>query len=751
MKEEKSKIKSDILLRVRMLYLLFFAAGILILCRLVWVQLFSGEVAVNAARIEGRIFREETVAAHRGSILSRDGEPLATSIFRYRVSFDFSAEGFDSLKTFNEQTDSLSKLLSLYFRDRTADQYRKLFRSEHAKRYRLIYRRDTQVLRSEGFFARMLDRLRGEEFRTVKLYDTLRDATPVEVFPREVDYAEWQTLRKYPILNWNMGMVYHIEERDQRIYPQGELARRTIGQVGDRGNYGIEAVCRDYLAGRDGKVLRQRIARGFSGRVAGGGGTDPVDGCDVVTTIDLEVQDVADKALRRQLVAQNALWGTTMVMECATGDLLAMVNLGRRRDGSYGELENYALGRRMEPGSTFKLAALIALLEDAGVPLSLSYDSGNGRPVMVGKAKVQDSHVGFSVVDLKTATAQSLNVYFARAVYEAYKDNPKRYTDFLKELHLDRPVGLEAFGEKAPLLPEPGQKIWYPHVTLPNMGYGYGIELAPIQTLTLYNAVANHGRMVAPRLIREIRRGDRTVERVPTRVLVDRICSGSTLRKVRECLEEVAATGTAKYYFGDTSRFRVGAKTGTAKFAQGGIHYSDGYYLGTMVTYLPADDPRYTVLTCVFTRRGNGTTYYGAGLAGPVEQQVAAYLYNREHDWFARVEEAGTERSPMRIKGGDITQVRRIAGKFSPRVESETRTGWGRVKTDSAGRVTILAAGEDPGVMPDVRGMGLKDALFLLESRGLRVRFTGKGAVTQQSIAAGARIRRGETVTITLK
>jgi cell division protein FtsI (penicillin-binding protein 3) len=316
-------------------------------------------------------------------------------------------------------------------------------------------------------------------------------------------------------------------------------------------------------------------------------------------------------------------------MECESGDLLAMANLGRRSDATYGELENYALGRRMEPGSTFKLAALLALLEDCGKDLSLTYDSGNGATVEVGRALVTDAHEGYSVVDLKTATAQSLNVFYAKAIYEAYRDNPERYVAFLKHLHLDRPMGLEAFGERTPLLPEPGQKGWYPHVTLPNLGYGYAIELTPIQILTLYNAVANEGKMVAPRLVREIQRQGRSVEEFPTQVLVEEICSPKSLALAREALEEVALSGTAKYYFGDTTRYRVGAKTGTAKFAQGDIHYKDGYYLGTMVTYLPAERPQYTLLTAIFTRRGNGTTIYGAGLAGPVQQRVANYLSSR--------------------------------------------------------------------------------------------------------------------------
>ncbi len=612
-REERSKIKSDILLRVRMLYLLFFLAGIVILSRLIWVQAFSRETEINAGRIEKRIFREEVVTARRGSILARGGEPLATSLFRYRVAFDFSAEGLDSLALFEEQSDSLAKLLSLYFRDRTAEQYR-AFSAGNMPATTARYSARTRWSTTRRVVRPLLGpatgrgdlenkALRHDPRPAARGYSAPRGglrrvADPEGVSDTELEHGHGLHARKARPAGLSAGRA-------------GPPHHRTGG---DRGEYGIEAIWREALTGRDGREVRQRIARGFSGRVAGHeGNVEATDGADIVTTLDLDVQDIADKALRRQLERQNALWGTTVVMECGTGDILAMVNLGRRDDGTYGEKENYALSRRMEPGSTFKAAALLALIEDRGADLSLTYDSGDGKPVMVGRAKVQDSHAGFSAVDLKTATAQSLNVFFAKAIYEAYRDEPQRYVDFLKHLHLDRPMGLEAYGERTPLLPEPGQKIWYPHVTLPNLGYGYAIELAPIQVLTLYNAIANEGRMVAPRLIREIRRGEKVVERMKTEVLVDRICSQSTLRKVRECLEEVALTGTAKYYFGDTARFRVGAKTGTAKFAQGDIHYSDGYYLGSMVTYLPADKPRYTLLTSIFTRRGYGTTYYGAG------------------------------------------------------------------------------------------------------------------------------------------
>ncbi len=753
MKQERSKIKSDILLRVRLLYVLFILAGGIVLLRLVWVQLFSAEVAYNADRLSSRIFTEETIAAQRGSILSRDGEPLATSIFRYQAAFDFASPGLDSLKTFHEQADSLAKLLAAFFKDKPASAYARKFREEHARRYRLVNPRDTSYLRSEGWLARMLDRLRGEEYIRRRIYDTIRDHTPVNIFPREVDYAEWEVLRRYPLLNWNMGMVYNLVERDERIYPQGELARRTIGLTGDRGNYGIEEAYRDALAGRDGRAMRQRITRGFYGRVAGAGHEDPVDGYDVVTTLDLDLQDVADKALRRQLEAQNALWGTTIVMETRTGEILAMANLGRDADGSFSERENYALGRSMEPGSTFKLATMLTLLDDAGMPVSTVYDTHNGDPVTVGPAKnIRDSHRGDHEIDFRRAVASSSNVYFAKAMWDRYGVTGKKqqYSDYLhEELHLGQTVGLEMLGERKPSITT-DWKVPDPGVMLVKMAYGYRVRLAPIQMITFYNAIANDGKMISPLLVRELRRGDRVVERFESRTIASSICSRSTLRTVRECLQAVCTEGTASNYFRDTTRVRVAAKTGTAQITD--ARSREGrYYLGSMIAFFPADAPRYTVLTTIETRAQAGKAYYGGPLAGPVVKRMVDYICNRNYDWYGRVERDGPRRYPERMKGGDIEQIRRVADKLSPRTSFDERTGWGRASVDSLSNVRITSLPDGRETMPDVRGMGLKDALFLLESRGLRVRFTGQGTVTQQSISAGARISPGATVAITLK
>ncbi len=752
MKPERSKIKSDILLRVRLLYVLFILAGGVVLVRLVWVQLFSAEVAYNADRLSSRIFTEEVIPAQRGSILSRDGEPLATSIFRYQAAFDFASPGLDSLRTFREQADSLSKLLAAFFGDRPASEYARMFREEHARRYRLVNPRDTQYLRSEGWLSRMLDRLRGEEYVTRRIYDTIRDHTPVAVFPREVDYAEWEVLRRYPLLNWNMGMVYRLVERDERIYPQGELARRTIGLTGDKGNYGIEEAYRAELAGRDGRAVRQRIARGFYGRVAGAGHEDPEDGYDVVTTLDLDLQDVADKALRQQLERQNALWGTTIVMETRTGEILALANLGRNADGSFAERENYALSRSMEPGSTFKLATMLTLLDDARMLVTTVYDTHNGDPVKIGPARnIRDSHRGDREIDFRRAVASSSNVYFAEAVWDRYgiTGRKQRYSDYLRdELHLGETVGLERLGERAPSITS-DWKVPDPGVMLVKMAYGYRVRLTPIQMITFYNAVANEGRMISPVLVRELRRGDRVEERFESRTISSSVCSRQTLRIVRECLQAVCTEGTASAFFRDTTRVRVAAKTGTAQITD--ARSREGrYYLGSMVAFFPADAPRYTVLTTIETRAQAGKAYYGGPLAGPVVKRMVDYIYNRGHDWYGRVGGDGPRRYPERVKGGDIAQIRRVADRLSPRASFDSRTGWGRAAVDSLSNVAITSLPDDRGVMPDVRGMGLKDALFVLESRGLRVRFSGQGAVVRQSIAAGTRIRPGAAVVITL-
>lgn len=753
-------VKSEMYQRVKWLYATFIIFGIGVFVRLLWVLFFSVEIAHNAERLEERIFIPDSIYSRRGSILARSGEPLATSLLRYRVDFDMASEGFDSLALYKEQVDTLSKLLAGFFKDRTAAEYSRAMLKAHDDHYKVIYRKDTNVLRNEGFFARVWDMLRRDEWKTVKLYDTIRDHRPVAILPREVDYNEWQTLKKYPILNWNLGMTYHLETTDQRVYPYNELGRRTLGLVGDKGNYGIEAYYRDILEGTDGYNLRQRIAPGFSTVVHHKDNVDAEDGMDLVTTLDVEIQHIADAALRRQMTAQNAIWGTAMVMEVETGDLLALVNLGetKERSGVYYEKENYAFKRRIEPGSTFKLAAALALVEDCGHGLDYKHRTNKGRRTQVGSAFITDDHpirradgTIVDTIDLKTAIAQSSNLYFAESIYDNYKANKARYHKFLtEELHLGEMLGFEAMEEVKPKIHDP--KDWSA-ATLPNMGYGYGFDIPPIRTLVLYNAIANGGRMVAPRLIKEVRRGEDVVQEFGVEVIDEAICSAESRQIIHEALLETARTGTTKTFFTDTTAYRVASKTGTANVAQngsgGGATYAEKYYLGSVVAYFPADKPKYTVQVSIHTQRGRGVTY-GGPLAGPVVRDIVRYIYFRDEDWHQQIAQTDKEYYPPAVKGGSIANVRRVADKFSPRVSFTDREGWGVARADTLRNINVKTI-EDNSLMPNVVGMGLKDALYILESRGLRVQFSGKGSVRQQSIPVGAKISAGASVSLTLR
>ena len=770
MAKKGEDIRGDMFSKAKNVHMVFILLSICVVLRLVWVMLPNTETAKNAARLEERIFQSDTVISRRGSILARDGEPLATSILRYRIDFDMGSEGFDDEEVFRENVDSLSKLLSAFFKDRSPAEYRRLMLDERKKHCKWVYSHDSLVRRSSDLITWIVDNLRGDDVQILKVDTAVRDHHPVQILPRAVDFNEWQTLSKYPILNSNMGVTFKKHILDQRVYPYGELGRRTLGRVTEnvskedqqsaRGQYGLENVYADYLRGQNGRMLRQRIAPGFTAAIHSDSNIVASDGLDVVTTIDVDIQHAADAALRKQLTEQRASWGTTMVMDVKTGDILAMVNLGETspKSGVYYEKENYALSRRIEPGSTFKLVSLLALTEDCGLPITQEYQTYEGRQTIIGKGgpKVKDDHNIGGMVDMKTATAQSSNVYFADAIYQNYNNDRERYIKFLHHLGLDRDIGFTNMEEKLPRIPDPNKKkgvgSWSAH-TLPNMGYGYAIEMPPIRTLLIYNAVANKGRMMAPRLIKEIRRGDEVEEKFSPRVMVDKICSDEALAIVQECLAETARTGTTKRYFTDSLTFRVGSKTGTAIVAQdgngNGAPYGN-YYLASLVAYFPADNPKYTVMTAIHTDRRRGYQYYGASLAGPVVRDVVNYIYYRDEEWHKALPSSNVKQVPAKVKGGNIAQIRRVADKFSPRVSFTDREGWGVARMDTLKNVDIKTI-EDNSLMPNVVGMGLKDALYVLESRGLDVHFSGQGMVRSQSIPVGRKISAGQNVSLTLK
>ncbi|MBR2962493.1 MAG: cell division protein FtsI, partial [Alistipes sp.] len=494
MNELKKRIQADIIGRMKWIHLALVLITFVIFGRLVWIQYADSTIATVSERLHKSIITKRTVRSRRGSILSRDGQVLATSIFRNSIAIDFGSEGFDNTERFLDEADSLAKMLERHFGVRKAKEYFAQMKSLQRSSRKQIETGTTTVRYSKGFFEEMFGIKNCDSVK--KLYTTKRTHTSTKLFG-EVDDNEWEVLSTYPILNGSLGTVMLHERIDSRIYPQGNLARRVIGRTDRKSPYGIEYAYRDSLAGEDGYDWVQYVARNFYATY-----TDrehrpksAVNGMDIVTTLDIDVQDVADRALRESLAKHAGIWGTTIVMECATGDILAMVNLERGADGEYFEGRNYAIGGRMEPGSTIKLATTITLLDDAKMSPMKRYHSGLGGIVKVtNHSKIQDSHpIGKPTkgrITLETAFAESANVYFAKAVNEYYKDNPQRYVDALKRLHLHERVGFEEFGSVQPLMPSYEKRINWSGSTLCRLAYGYGLEVTPLNTITLYNAIA---------------------------------------------------------------------------------------------------------------------------------------------------------------------------------------------------------------------------------------------------------------------
>lgn len=741
--EEKRNIKRQIRLRALWLYVAFFVVVAAIIARLVYIQHFSTSTAEYAKAISNRIITTKTLKARRGDILMRDGEPLATVLPLYQVSFDFGAEALDSVERYNKLSDSLAGLLGNYF---AKEGYSKA----HFK----------QIFK--GYYN--YDRFDEKGRRRYK---------SVELLPRWIDYKEWSQIKQFTILNWDIGLTYTLQDSLMRIYPLGDIAKRTVGKYqSDRIKtaFGIEHVFDSVLRGEDGQQSRQRIAHRFTSNVATDGAEDDrpkIDGVDIVTTLDRRIQEISDVALRKNMVAHNAIWGTAIVMSVETGEILALSNLSETSAGNYAEIDDNAF-KRMCPGSTFKLASLLALVEDKGMDINIRIPLKEGQMTSAGKDQrlkigpnpkaqgIRDDHAFCDTMTMKYCVAHSSNIFFANAIYQAYKDHPENYVAFLRKLHLDRPMGLTEFGEQAPRFNDyptddsresrEQRQTWLYNNRLCQIAYGYENEVAPIHIATLYNAVANEGRMVAPRLIREVRQNGRTIQKFETEVLNDRICSTGSLAKVQECLEEVALTGTARQFFvRDTALFRVAAKTGTAQV----LGTRD--FLGSMVAYFPTDAPKYTVMVAVRNNASRGA-YYGAGVSGPVVRDIIYSLYTMESEWRNPIEPKSVPHRPTQVKGGNTEQMREVASELDMAFTTDVRRGWSLAEVDdSTQRAEFSEVATDQNKMPRVVGMGLKDAIYLLESRGLRVGVTGHGRVTSQSVVAGAAVRRGDYVQLILK
>ncbi len=701
-------IKNEILVRIAVVYILFVLIGIGIVFKIFKIQIVDGrELRDKAKKIT---YRNIIVEANRGDILAADGRVLATSVPYFDLRMDLMAAGLTDL-VFYANIDSLSICLSRFFGDRSHYSYR-------------------------------------SELINARKHASNRRFYPVA--PRKVNYVELKKISKFPLfrLGGNKGGFIPVQV-NRRILPHNSMAARTIGRVtlgGDR--VGIEGAYDEELSGRNGLFVHTRIPGNSWVETKTMNQLEPEDGYDVLTTIDVGLQDVAEAALHKHLEQHGAGHGCAIVMEVATGDIKAIANLRRNSDGSYDEMFNYAIGESTEPGSTMKIPTLIALLEEGKVNLYDTINTGTGKLQLYDHVVFDSKEGGHGRITVKEVFEVSSNVGVIKLVQQVFKGREKDFVNKLFDIKLNQPVGIGIRGEVKPLIRFPGDKGWS-GLSMSMMSIGYEVRLTPLQILNFYNAIANNGRMVKPRLVKALMEHGQVVQSFSPEVIQPSICSHSTLLKVREVLEGVVENGTAQNL--KNSRYKIAGKTGTAQIAKG----TKGYkvrgtvsYQASFVGYFPADDPRYSCIVVV--NSPSNSVYYGNLVAGPIFKEISDKVYATSPDWFSKID--GDEYAEMpQAKSSRYKRMVRVLRELDIPYEKleNKKVEWVATQSDSS-CVKIKPLANSERKVPNVVGMGLRNAVYQLEKRGLRVKFSGRGTVRKQSVPAGSPLVKGTTVNLQL-
>jgi cell division protein FtsI (penicillin-binding protein 3) len=653
------------------------------------------------------VYKTAEMPASRGDILTNDGRLLASSVPYYTIYMDTRSSGMSGA-TWSNGINGLSAGLS-----------------------RLLGERSTSGWKSVITEARR----KGDRYFLIK---------------RKVDYETLKKLKELPVFRegqYKGGMVAQAENR--RILPNSDLAARTIGylNLGSEGNeVGVEGAFDKDLAGKNGVAVKQRLTGGDWITVDNANSVEARDGNDVVTTLDIDLQDVATTALLNQLRKHDAHHGCAVLMEVSTGDIKAIANLEIGSDGNYHETYNYAVGESTEPGSTFKLPALIAAIEDGVIDTGDIVDTGTGSVKYYNKIIRDTREEGYGKITVKEVFEKSSNVGVSKLIYEHYKDKPKEFVNRLYAMKLNEKLDLQIKGEGAPLIRYPGDKLWS-GLSLPMMSHGYEVLMTPLQILTFYNAVANDGKMMRPRFVTAILRNGTVIKSYKPDVIINSIASRSTIKKAKKMMEGVVEHGTATNL--KNSNYRIAGKTGTAQIAKDKYGYRQGArisYQASFVGYFPAENPLYSCIVVV-NAPSNGV-YYGNLVAGSVFKEISDKVYATSffRDYKPENKEDIKLTAPEAGNGyrADINEVLR---NLNVRYKRTADDDW--VATRESGD-TIRLAGVKmlDGLVPDVRGMSLRDAIYLLENSGLRVRYSGKGRVLRQSPEHGARYYEGTMVSL---
>lgn len=716
-------IKKDILWRVYLCFLGIVLLGAIVVGRAFYIQQVEGEYWTKLGN--NMHLKYLPVDAERGTIYSEDGNMLSTSVPVFDVFVDFGAEGLREKngKRFYDNLDTLSTCFANLFNDKKAADYKNELRQGYKEKDR---------------------------------YYALK---------RKISFSDYKELRDFPLVKLGKNKSgFIIESRDKRINPYVLLANRTIGlSRNNASNVGLEQRYDSLLKGKTGQQLVRYIAGAYM--PVDGAQVEPENGKDIISTLDTYIQDVAETALMKMMVGNNSLHGTAIVMETATGKIKAIANLGQRKnaqgevikdkDGNsiYDEDLNYGIGKATEPGSVFKLATLMSLLEDKYVDIKTVVDCEGGQKSFYG-LNIRDSHLGTGSITVKDAFERSSNVAFAKLAEQYYHEQPSKFINHLHDFRLDQITGVDLTASSGkPYIKRPGSSTWS-KTTIPFMAHGYEELVTPLHMLMLYNAVANNGKMMKPYLVSSIREYGVEVQSIRPQVLVEKICSDQTLSQVKECLLAVVQGehGTARKI--KDSSYLIAGKTGTAVTAMNNKGYNKGnkIYQASFIGYFPAEQPKYT-MAVVIQNSKDSKMIYGADVSGTVFKEISdriygSYLSTRKYITVKKADSSQYNYFGLKNELNTIFSYLKL-----PFMDSATSGYWRYLQLKNNNSILNIppnSSSTSGSVTPNVVGMGLKDAVYLLENMGLKVTATGKGRVVDQSLAAGKNFNKNQTISIIL-
>lgn len=690
-------------------FFIAFLAGLAILGGIFKIQVLEGQHWKSKSAALTTKYRK--IKAVRGNIYSADGNLLATSVPVYNIRMDVNADALTD-DVFYSEVDSLAWHLSNYFKDRSKFEYKQMMISA---------------------------RKRGDRYLLVKSY---------------VDYVAQQKVKSFPLFRkgrYRGGLIF--EKFTKRKKPFGMLAERTIGyELENVHPVGLEGAYSDVLGGTEGLRLERRLSGGVWMPVGDENQVDPKDGMDIVTTIDVNIQDVAEKALLDQLRKHNADHGTAVLMEVKTGNVVAIANLSRNEKGSYSERYNFAVGEATEPGSTIKLASLMAAIDDGHITLEDTVDAGDGIHYYYKVPMTDTKEGGYGKISVQRAFEVSSNIGISKIISKHYGKDPQSFVDKLYSFRLNEPLGVRIAGEGSPKIQHPSDKAWS-GISLTQMSIGYEMLMTPLQILAFYNAVANEGKLLRPNFVKYYAKNGKKVKSFKPQVLNPAICSKQTIKQLKKMLEGVVNNGTGANL--KNAHFTIAGKTGTARIANAsyGYKYESQYsYQASFVGYFPAEEPRYSCIVVV--NAPSNAVYYGNLVAGPIFREIADKVFASQIDYHQAVnkeDELLASNVPVSMSG-DYNDLLTVFNQFNVRTVNKGTSGpWARTST-KAQEVEIRPY-ESQGLknlVPNVVGMGLMDAVYILENRGLKVVVEGRGMVKSQSILPGRRIPSNQEIKIEL-